>query len=383
MGLQIITYSIWFLLFAYGAMIVYYFISWLKILDFEFDNNEATPSLTFTIIIPARNEEKNIGACLDAIVNQRYPSALIQTIVVDDHSTDNTANIVRAYQNKRVELIQLSDYVSENGVNSYKKKAIEIAVKNATGRMIVTTDADCVAPANWLATIAAFHQKTDAYFLVMPVVYQRNMLSFLSAFQSIDFMTMQGITGASVNSNVHSMCNGANLAYTKSVFEQVNGFEGIDFIASGDDMMLMHKVYQSFPDKIAYLKSREVVVKTAATASWKDFFSQRIRWASKADKYEDKRIFIVLLLVYLFNLSLLLLPITFLYYPSLIKLWWMIVGIKTIVELFFLIPVSYFFSNMRLLWWFPIAQPFHIIYIVIAGWLGKFGNYQWKGRIVR
>ena len=249
--------------------------------------------------------------------------------------------------------------------------------------MIVTTDADCVAPANWLATIAAFHQKTDAYFLVMPVVYQTNMLSFLSAFQSIDFMTMQGITGASVNSNVHSMCNGANLAYTKSVFEQVNGFEGIDFIASGDDMMLMHKVYQSFPDKIAYLKSREVVVKTAATASWKDFFSQRIRWASKADKYEDKRIFIVLLLVYLFNLSLLLMPITFLFYPSLIKLWCMIVGIKTMLELFFLIPVSYFFSNMRLLWWFPVAQPFHIVYIVIAGWLGKFGNYQWKGRNVR
>jgi hypothetical protein len=58
------------------------------------------------------------------------------------------------------------------------------------------------------------------------------------------------------------------------------------------------------------------------------------------------------------------------------------VVIKTIVELFFLSPVSVFFSKQKLLWWFPIMQPFHITYIIIAGWLGKFGSYQWKERKV-
>jgi len=57
--------------------------------------------------------------------------------------------------------------------------------------------------------------------------------------------------------------------------------------------------------------------------------------------------------------------------------------IKTIFELFFLYPVAKFFNQTKLLWWFPIAQPFHIVYTVIAGWLGKFGKYTWKERSVK
>ena len=184
---------------------------------------------------------------------------------------------------------------------------------------------------------------------------------------------------------MHSMCNGANLAYSRQAFNAVNGFKNIDAIASGDDMLLMHKIFQQQPQAVHYLKSNDVIVQTAPVHTLKEFFNQRIRWASKADKYDDKSIFWVLLTVYLLNVLLLILPII-----SVVMQQWnvafytlLLIVIKTVFELIFLLPVAAFFKQRSLLWAFPLAQPFHIIYTVIAGWLGKFGSYQWKERKVK
>lgn len=189
------------------------------------------------------------------------------------------------------------------------------------------------------------------------------------------------------------MCNGANMAYEKNAFYEVDGFKGIDNIASGDDMLLMHKIYERYPERILFLKSTDAIVQTAPVKTISAFFNQRIRWASKADKYDDKRIFPVLLLVYLLNVMLLALSIICLitnyqlpianYQLSIWKFWLISMIVKTMVELFFLFPVSKFFGKQRLLFLFPLMQPLHIIYTVIAGWLGKFGTYQWKERKVK
>jgi cellulose synthase/poly-beta-1,6-N-acetylglucosamine synthase-like glycosyltransferase len=204
---------------------------------------------------------------------------------------------------------------------------------------------------------------------------------------------LQGITGASVHKKFHSMCNGANLAYTKKAFNDVNGFAGIDTIASGDDMLLMHKIYNQNPNAILFLQSKEVIVQTQPVKTIKEFFNQRIRWASKADSYDDKRIFVVLLVVYLFNFLLLALPVAacfnnvqysmFNIQYSTFSIWLLLLFLKTITELLFLIPVAKFFNKQPLLWLFPLMQPFHIVYTVIAGWLGKFGSYKWKDRNVK
>lgn len=179
------------------------------------------------------------------------------------------------------------------------------------------------------------------------------------------------------------MCNGANLAYEKKAFLEVGGFTGIDNIASGDDMLLMHKIFERHPDRVNFLKSPDAIVKTRPAQSLNEFLNQRIRWASKADKYSDKKITAVLLLVYFFNAWILFLGILTIFYPSL--LYWLtgLLAAKTIVELFFLYPVAGFFKKEKLLWWFPLAQPFHILYTIIAGWLGKFGSYKWKDRKVK
>ena len=370
-----ILISVILLLFVgYSCLIVYYWLAWKSIPDYL--PAVLSPALKISVTIPARNEEKNIGQLLKALQNQTYPSSMFEVIVVDDHSTDSTAAIVKQFNFAK--LIQLTD---EN-INSYKKKAIEKGITAATGDLIVTTDADCIPSTNWLKTIAAFKQEKQSAFIAAPVVFNNNN-SLLQIFQSLDFLVLQGITGASVYKNIHSMCNGANLAYEQKSFYVVNGFNGIDNIASGDDMLLMHKIWKSFPDHVHYLKSKDAIVSTEPMLTWKSFFNQRIRWASKAKNYDDKRIMIVLLLVYLFNLSFpVLLVAGFFnsyYWIYLLGLW---IG-KTIIELPFVWSVAKFFNKQSLIKYFFFFQPLHILYTITSGLFGQFGKYEWKGRTVR
>lgn len=374
------------LLVGYAALLLYFRYCWSQIPDATV-SVKGNYQTKISIIIPARNEANNIGACLDSIFSQTYPTNLYEVIVIDDHSTDGTAKIVSGYAGKNVRLLTLKDYLTDT-INAYKKKAIEIAIGEATGDLIITTDADCIAPAKWLETIVTFYQSQPTAFIAMPVKFSVNN-SFLEIFQSLDFMSLQGITGAAVTNKMMSMCNGANLAYSKKAFHAVGGFKGIDQIASGDDMLLMHKIFKSFPKELFFLKSPDVIVQTQPMHTMNGFLNQRIRWASKADRYDDKRIFAVLLMVYCLNAW-----IVFLGIASLVNLFiaaasvtpfYSVIALliaKTMVELIFLFPVAGFFSEKKLLWWFPISQPFHVLYTVVAGWLGKFGSYQWKGRTV-
>lgn len=378
-----------FLLVPYGLLILYFRKSWIEIPVYTGEKKVADELPFISIIIAARNEEKNIGECIQSIVNQTYPGNKFEIIITDDHSTDNTVSIIRAFQNENIRLINLADFTGNKSLNSYKKKSIETALKFAKGTLVVTTDADCVAPKKWIETLVNFYKEKNALFVALLVSFQNPLPEdsffkrFFKIFQSIDFMTLQGITGASVHKKFLSMCNGANLAYEKKAFFDVNGFEGIDQIASGDDMLLMHKIQNQFPGKIFFLKSRDIIVETKPAETLKEFMNQRIRWASKTNQYTDKKIISVLLLVYLLNAWVFILAIASFFFIKVFYLFIISLLIKIIIELIFLYPVARFFDKQKLLWWFIPAQPFHILYTLIAGWLGTFGSYQWKGRKVR
>ncbi|MCA6440767.1 MAG: glycosyltransferase [Sediminibacterium sp.] len=373
---------IWFLAFLY-AVLIWVYRYWFNRLQVFTPDSNVIPQIFFSIIIPARNEENNIGACLASIAKQQYPAHLMEVIVVDDHSEDNTAQIVLQYQSTlpSLALIYLKDHLKGNSINAYKKKAIEIAIAEAKGNWIVTTDADCTMGSNWLNLLAAYIQQYQPVLVAAPVVFEKKN-SLLGNFQLLDFASLQGITAAAVAAGYHSMCNGANLAYAKQAFYDVDQFKGIDQIASGDDMLLMYKMKKKFPGKMGFLFHRDAIVYTAPVNSWRAFFQQRIRWASKADSYADKTIFYVLLIVYLLNASILVTFIMGCWNERVLSQAGLLLLFKTAIELSFMIPVANFFSVSQKLWLFPLLQPIHIIYTVIAGWLGKFGSYEWKQRKV-
>jgi poly-beta-1,6-N-acetyl-D-glucosamine synthase len=368
---------IFFLLsIGYASVILHYHREWNKISDYQ-PGTEGT--VFISVIVPARNEEDNLPALIHALQSQDYP--LFEVIIVNDHSTDATENILQSIHDPRFRDINLSDHV-QTGTNAYKKKAIEIAILHAKGELIVNTDADCIPGRSWLSTISAFYTETNAQCIAAPVCIEPGK-TFLGIFQSTDFCTLQGITAAAVHSKMHMMCNGANFIYTKKAFEQVKGFSGIDHIPTGDDMLLMQKIYDLYPNKVHYLKSRNAIVNTAAAKNWKTFLHQRIRWASKSTDYSDKKITNILMVVYFFNLFFLVTALCAFWFEKGWMLLILFLLFKILLEFPFIASVAGFFGLSKLKWYFPLLQPIHILYTIIAGWLGKFGSYQWKGRTIK
>jgi cellulose synthase/poly-beta-1,6-N-acetylglucosamine synthase-like glycosyltransferase len=380
---------------GYGLLIDYYRRAWTDIPEFDASGKSAHTHIS--VLIPARNEAANIGQCIASLEQQSYPKSLYQVIVIDDHSTDDTHTIVAGLYPPEMNLIytRLIDLTSPQ--NAYKKLAIQTGISLSSGELIVTTDADCRFHPGWLSTLAAFYEEKGAKFIAAPVrmgspdhpipnpttdhaITSPARPTFLSIFQILDFITLQGITGASVYKRFHSMCNGANLAFEKQAFLEVDGYQGIDSIPSGDDMLLMHKIFRKYPDKVFFLKSSNAIVTTRPETTWKAFIHQRVRWASKADRYDDKRIFRVLLLVYLVNLMFLILPVAACW-----NSWWLlllVIGLlaKTMLEFPFVYFVAGFFDQQVPMRWFPLLEPFHILYTVVIGWMGKFSGYHWKDR---
>ena len=331
---------------------------------------------TVSVIIPARNEEKNIGQLLEALRQQDFPAEKLEIIVVDDHSEDQTAAIARSFLNVRVLPFR------EEGLNSYKKKALEKAVAAACGELIVCTDADCIPTKEWLSELVRNYLTRDAAFVAAPVVLT-NEGSLLGRFQTLDFLVLQGITGAGIQQGSLPMANGANMAYPKKVFEDVDGYKGADKLASGDDFFLLHKIVTKYPRKIIFVKSTNAIVKTAALPHWKDFIQQRIRWASKSAHYKEKSITAVLGLVWTYNAFFILTFVGAWFDWQLAVIFPIALLLKTLMEWPFVKSVADFFQVPITLLAFFGFQPLHILYTVFTGLLGLAGPYQWKGRKVK
>jgi cellulose synthase/poly-beta-1,6-N-acetylglucosamine synthase-like glycosyltransferase len=367
----------------YAAILLAYRYWFGKMRLFQLNQIEALSpeqaTTQFTVIIPARNEAVNIKACVDSILAQDYPKDAFEIIVIDDFSEDDTAFIVQALsqQYPQVRLLQLKDHCKEGETLAYKKKAIEIAVAEAKGDWILTTDADCIVPKKWLHLYNAYIQEYQPSFVAAPVMFIKTA-GILNQFQLLDFLALQGITAAAVGAGKHSMSNGANLGFEKTAFIAVGGYQGVDHIASGDDMFLMHKMKQTLHKPVGYLFHPDAIVLTAAMDTWKGFIMQRIRWASKARYYDDRSITMVLTLVYFFNLSFVLLALMGSCSSLFIAL-----AFKTFFELFFLDPVAKFFKMQPELKYFVFYQPIHIVYNIAAGLFGQLKTYSWKGRKVK
>jgi cellulose synthase/poly-beta-1,6-N-acetylglucosamine synthase-like glycosyltransferase len=330
-----------------------------------------------SIIIPARNEASNIKKCIDSILNQAY-NGEYEIIVIDDNSTDETNNILMQY-GKAITTIKNDEKVLND---AYKKRAITKGIAIAKYKVIVCTDADTLRGKYWLASIASAYKPNTYKIYIGPVDYMHTN-TLLAKFETVDFITMQGITAAGIYLNLGASCNGANLIFDKSTFESVNGYEGVDNMASGDDILLLHKILAVYSKSAFFIKHTNAIVQTYSTNNWASFVSQRIRWASKSKLYKDVALKIVLSVIFIFNI-LLLFGLVLVY-----KGLWVAGGItfiliaKIISEAAITWPSLNFYNKSNLKIWHIILQPLHIAYIVLCAGLGLFKTYTWKNRIVK
>jgi cellulose synthase/poly-beta-1,6-N-acetylglucosamine synthase-like glycosyltransferase len=359
-------------------LVVFGFIrGWHKLIPFQYKQTSGTTAVS--IIIAARNEAEGIHRTIEALLAQDYNKALTEIIFIDDHSTDNTAEIVQSYATQGVKLIRLQE---DRALNSYKKKAIQTAIGEAKGQLIITTDADCRMGTQWLKTIVAYYEEKGYKMISSPVAYDEEK-SFFERSQSLEFLYLIGLGASTIGNKQPSTCNGANLAYEREAFYAVGGFQGIDDLASGDDELLLHKIAARYENKIGFLRNRDAIVYTHAKPNLTEFLQQRKRWASKSTRYKNKSIIVLGVFIWCFNLSVLFNLVTGLFFIGYLKIALMQLLLKIGVEFLFLIDVTKFAKRRSLLVLLPVLNVLHVLYIIYIGVAGNSGKYNWKGRMVK
>ncbi len=370
----------------YCGLLVFCIRGWRNLPKFQASENDSDQN-QFSIIIPARNEENNIATCLQSIINQDYNKNQFEIIVIDDFSEDGTLaeieRIKKLHPEIKIHICELRKMLQGENHNSYKKRAIEEGIKKSKFDWIITTDADCVRGRTWLKSISdSINQNPKVKLISAPVKFSFKDTFFERA-QALEFCGLIGIGAACLGQKLPTMCNGANLIYRKPVFYEVNGFQGIDKLASGDDEFLMHKIAAKYPNDVQFLKSIEAIVSTPALNNVGAFLQQRKRWASKSRSYANYKLKLLLGAVYLFYvLTLISLFLGFYNHHYFIIL---LIGLclKCVPEWIFLRLVSRFFGQEKLMKYYLPTLFLQTIYVVIIGIYGNFGKYNWKGRKVR
>jgi cellulose synthase/poly-beta-1,6-N-acetylglucosamine synthase-like glycosyltransferase len=373
--------TLFILTLIYAGFILWCEAGWrkLKIVSPEVRNFQTL----VTIVIPARNEEQNIENCLRDILAQEYPYSYVEVIVVDDDSDDTTPGIVtrimNEYPGRKIKLIK--NQGKETGL-LFKKMAITKAVLMAEGELIVTTDADCRMSENWLAALVSCYEKEKPLMIAGPVCFHHEK-NFFEKLQILEFSGLIGIGAGAIAHGFPLLCNGANLAYTKKIFLEVQGFSGSQSVASGDDTQLMLKIAAQNRSGIRFLKSKDAIVYTSARNSWNELFRQRKRWASKIPVSMNSFTVFIACIAYLLHLGLFILFIDSIFHPSIGIFFLGCMLVKVIPEFILLRDVNSFFNRIGLEWLLVPAQLIYMIYIIIMGAVSPFGSYSWKGRKVK
>ena len=321
--------------------------------------NASTQPVTFvSVVVACRNEQKNLPSLLNSIARQNYPDYLFEVIIVDDNSTDKTFEIAEGF-NGITNLLTL--YNKGKG----KKQALRTGITAAKGNLVLATDADCSMGENWIRIIAAFYELNRPDMIICPVQIE-SIPGFLRKFQELEFLSLQGITAASAISGEATMCNGANLAFTREAYLH-NSDNLHDEINSGDDIFLLHSLKKENRAKILWMESPDTMVTTNSTSTYRSFLKQRSRWISKGKTYKDRYTIVLGIATFVAVALQISYFIAWLIYPDLIWVFLSILILKSIPDCLILLNTSRRYGKRNLMKWFlpsQIIYPFYVLSVV-------------------
>lgn len=345
--------------------------------EYETCNEKAETG--FSVIIPFRNEAENLPQLLDSIQQLNYPKDQFEVLFVDDDSEDDSVQRIKTHLNDTE--IHYRILKNQRSSNSPKKDAIRTAIQQSKFEWILTTDADCVVPNQWLSTYDSFIYEQHSEMVAGPVSYASVDYSFVEHFQISEFLSLQGATLGGFGIGKPFLCNGANLAYKKDSFIALNGFEGNDQIASGDDVFLFEKFVETYPNKVHFLKSTSALVTTFPLKTWTEVIQQKTRWAAKSSSYHLWFTKLVGLMVVLMNLSIILSFFLFLWDGQNFLTFMMVCILKVGADDHLITITSHYYrgkkKRVRDVGFSSILYPFFSTYIACRL---VFVKYTWKGR---
>lgn len=336
-------------------------------------------STKISVVVAFRNESQNLENLLNSLCRQTYPEELLEIVLVNDHSEDNGTDIVKQFrkQNTKNKIVLLE------AAGKGKKKALHEGIQSATGNLIVTTDADCIAHKNWLVKLASFFEQEHPLLIIGPVVYAEEK-GWLQKFFSLEFMSLVASGAGSAAAHLPLMGNGANMAFEKDTFLEAGAEAQKQQLASGDDVFLIHYLSRKYGRRtVRFIKNKETIIRTPAPENLKQFISQRARWGSKAKAYDLAWPLIVSFTVLIFNLLLAVSFVYGFYTPWFWTVFVLFVVLKFLIDLPLLKDFADFSDKNKLI---ALLFPFEFVYpfyILITATKGLFFSFDWKGRKVR
>lgn len=340
-----------------------------KFLTFNNKNN-----VKVSVLIAARNEEKNIGNLLKSLYNQTFSKELFEVIIIDDHSEDETISVVENFLKEHKD-INLKFFKAEK---EGKKHAISQALHLAENELILVTDADCFLKETWIESIVNFYKEENCKMILAPVLLSPAE-TFFEKIQVLEHLSLIGSTAGSAAIGFPVMCNGANMAYERLAALEVEKQRKDFNIPSGDDMFLMEYFIKNYgAENVKFLLSKTAIVKTNTCKNISEFFRQRRRWVSKTKSYTSWKILSTAFVVLFFNLSIISLLVSALFYPTLLIPYFLLTFLKFLIDYPLLRNITTFMNQKNLLiWTLPLefVYPFYAVFTAISGMLI---NVKWK-----
>lgn len=269
--------------------------------------------LPLTIIISARNEEACIATCLQSILNQNYPRTCIELLLIDDASSDRTAEIAEHLLKDS----GLTYSITRNELRLGKKKSLQNAIEQAQHEFIITRDADTwTESTEWLSTLAKYHAETGNALVIAPVAIQ-DTSSVLAGLQSCENQILRIMSAGATYFGFPFLNNGANFAFTKTAFTLCKGYHSHLSLESGEDVFFLQEASKQKTLKIGFLKSASALVYTYPLLNAGHLLQQRARWSSKILKRPSAPALVLGLLNLTVNVLFIFFLIRCIIYPDL------------------------------------------------------------------
>ena len=331
------------------------------------------PEHFISVVVAIRNEEHTISNLIEDLKKQFYPNNLFEVILVNDHSTDDTANVVNENikNSNQFAFLELTEEIG-------KKAALQHGYNAAKGEFILTIDADCGVNENWILAYAYAANQLNADLILGPVKYHEEK-GFLHQFQEFEQLALQAVTIGSVGIKNPILSNGANMIFRKTVLDKINDPLSQKY-ASGDDIFLLQNIKRDKQLKVAFAKSKEAMVETKAAATLREMFAQHMRWFSKSKGYTDFFMILSAGIIGMANFTLFVLFILCVFNFYFLQFFMLGLLLKTFVDLALLISAARMHDRkiqFSALLFHELMYSFFSVAVFVGSFLFR---PLWKGR---
>jgi cellulose synthase/poly-beta-1,6-N-acetylglucosamine synthase-like glycosyltransferase len=320
-----------------------------------------------SVVVAARNEEAQIGACLEALRAQDY-SGEWEVVVVDDRSADRTADRIRERQWSGLCLVRAPE---KPRFRCPKKSALAAGIEQSAGELLLFTDADCQPPPDWISATAALF--APGVGLAAGHAFPQPLRGFRQRVWALENLAVGALGAGSAGMGRPLSCTGRNLAYRRQVYEEVGGFSAIGHLIGGDDVYFLRLVSRT---RWGVVANPSLVACSPGPRSWGALLRQKLRHAAKAGHYQGPAL-VLAGAVYVFHL-LLLVGLVELCRGRPDPLFPAVWGTRWLADLLLLARYAPRPSERRLLWHLPFLELLYIPYVLFFTLAGRLGWFRWK-----